>query len=108
MKQVYLNFKDVVLGYLTQDGNAYVWVPNAEGIRLFNEKYAVAKSLLFLSSTAPRAYSTIPAHFEEFVYSSSRPDLSKKAKIEPSDTDFERLCKMATLSYFNQDFFISI
>lgn len=108
MKQVYLNFKELTLGYLKEDKDLYVWVPNIDSINIFSQKYSFAKDSLLLSSSAPEVYTVIPAHFIDFVESSNRADLRKSAGIEQTDSDFEKLYKMATLSYFNQDYFISI
>ena len=108
MKQVYLHFKEIELGFLTEEAGNYIWVPNADGIKEFYVKYEAATDLLFLSSTEPEVYNKIPYHFDEFVESSYRADLQEDAKIVDSDTPFERLYKMGTLDYFGDDFSIKV
>lgn len=108
MKQVYLTFKGIELGFLTEEKGVYIWVPNKDGIQEFYEKYEAATDLLLLSAVEPEVYSYIPKHFIEFLESSKRPDLAKDAGITDSDSDFEKLCKMAALDYFNDEFCIKI
>lgn len=106
MKQVYLHFKEFELGALTQKDQVFIWVPNIQNIQLFNAKYDGASDMLLLGTDQPEVYEQIPYHFNEFVESASRPDLMKKAGINNDDSDFEKLCKMATLNFANQDFTI--
>ena len=106
MKQVYLHFREFELGFLTQKNDVFVWVPNTESIRMFDEKYTAASDLLLLSKTEPMVYERIPYHFVDFVESAPRADIAKKAGITAADSEFDRLCKLATLDYFNIDFVI--
>ena len=106
MKQVYLHFKEIELGFLTQQEKGFVWVPNPENIQYFMMRYDGASDLFFLNKTEPALHPSIPYHFIDFVESSSRPDLAQKAGIVESDSDFDRLCKMATLSYADDEFVI--
>ncbi len=108
MKQVYLKFKEIKLGFLTEENGTYIWVPSAEGISEFYSKYEAATDLLFLSAKSPEAFDKIPHHFDEFVESSYRADLAKEANINGTETPFERLYKMGTLDYFGDDFSIEI
>lgn len=108
MKQVYLTFKGIELGFLTEEKGAYIWVPKKEGIQEFYEKYEAATDLLLLSAIEPEVYSVIPKHFNQFVESAKRPDLAKDAGIVENDSDFEKLYKMAALDYFNDEFCIKI
>ena len=108
MKQVYLHFKEIELGFLTQNEDGFVWVPNTENIQYFMMRYDGASDLFFLTKTEPALYTQIPYHFIDFVESSSRPDLAQKASIKPNDSDFEKLCKMATLDYADDEFVIKI
>ena len=106
MKQVYLHFREFELGFLTQKDDVFVWVPNTESIRMFNEKYTGASDLFLLEQNEPVVYEKIPYHFVDFVESSPRADLAKKVGITENDSDFDKLCKLATLDYFNIDFVI--
>ena len=108
MKKVLLHFKDFELGFLTEKDNNYVWVPNSQNIALCFERYDGARDLFYLEKNNPQAYKQIPYHFYEFLVASSRGDFVRKLDIKESDSDFEKLYKMASLSYFNQDFYISL
>lgn len=108
MKQVYLHFKDIELGFLTEENGKYIWVPSKDGMSEFYANYEAATDLLFLSATEPEMYDKIPHHFDEFVESSYRADLEQDAKITNADTPFERLYKMGTLDYFGDDFSIKV
>ena len=106
MKQVYLHFKEIELGFLTQQENGFVWVPNPENIQSFMMRYDGASDLFFLNKTEPALHHSIPYHFIDFVESASRPDLAQKAGILPSDDDFEILFKMSALDYADDEFVI--
>ena len=108
MNQVFLKFRDLELGYLTKENEHYVWVPNTRDLQIFFKDYSAVSDLFFLNSKQPQAYKTIPAHFNEYLEGANRSDLAKKAQINPSDDDFEKLCKLASLTYFGQDFIITI
>ena len=108
MKQVFLHFKDLELGFLTEDNGAYVWVPNTNNMQTFATKYNAVCDLFFLNPAEPQAYREIPSHFDEYLESANRADIAKKAQISPNDSDFDKLCKLATLTYFAQDFVIKI
>ena len=108
MKQVYLHFKEIELGYLTEEAGGYNWVPSVEGMKEFYAKYEAATDLFFLTKTEPKVYKQIPHHYDEFVEGSYRADLAKDAEIAEGDTPFERLYKMGTLDYFGDDFYIKV
>jgi len=108
MKKVYLHFKECRLGYLAEVENVFVWVPDIDAITSCFNKYDGARDLFFLAPKEEMVYEKIPAHFDEFVFGAEREDLAKSAKIVAGDSDFDKLCKMATLNYMNQDFYISI
>lgn len=108
MKQVFLLFKDIELGFLTEENGAYVWVPNPAGLQVFATQYSAACDLFFLNPAQPQVYNEIPAHFSDYLESAGRADLAKKANILPNDSDFDKLCKLATLTYFAQDFVIKV
>lgn len=107
MKKVYLYFREFELGFLCQENGKYIWSPNPSEIKKFSEKYFFG-DFLFLDREKPVTYDKIPHHFIEYVQSSSREDLKKSAKIEKGDSDFEKLYKMATLDYYNQDFVVKV
>lgn len=107
-QQVYLHFKEIELGFLTQNEDGFVWVPNTENIQYFMMRYDGASDLFFLNKTKPVLYTSIPYHFIDFVEAASRPDLAQKAGIAESDSEFDKLCKMATLSYADDEFVIKI
>jgi hypothetical protein len=108
MKQVYLHFREFELGFLTQKDDVFVWVPNTESIRAFETKYTGASDMLLLDKNEPVVYEKIPYHFVDFVETYPRADLAKQCGITANDSDFDRLCKLATLDYFNMDFEIKI
>ena len=108
MNKVYLNFKEFELGFLCQQDNKYIWVPNAKKIKQCFSKYSGGIDLFFLSFVDETVYSEIPYHFSEFLERAERNDLKKAANIKKEDCDFVKLYKMATLKYLNQDFYISI
>ena len=49
MKQVFLKFKELELGYLTEQDNSYLWVPNTKNYQIFTEKYSAVTDLFFLN-----------------------------------------------------------
>lgn len=108
MNQVYLHFKDICLGSLTQSQGAYVWTPDIVQIEKFATIYSGAIDMFFLNPAKPQIYKQIPYHYSEFVENCERPDFVRQAGIKSTDSDFEKLCKMATLSYFGHDFYISL
>ncbi len=108
MKQVFLHFNDLELGFLTEQNGAYVWVPNTNNMQVFATNYSAVCDLFFLNPTEPQAYREIPAHFADYLDAANRADIAKKAQISPNDSDFDKLCKLATLTYFAQDFVIKI
>ncbi|MBQ8425006.1 MAG: hypothetical protein IJX17_03175 [Clostridia bacterium] len=109
MKKVYLFFREFELGFLTEQDNKYLWTPNISQINEFEKKYPMSWDFMFISKNEPTFYDEIPQHFINFVESSYvRQDLRDHAKIEKNDDKFDRLYKMATLDYYDQDFVIKI
>ena len=107
MKKVYLHFKDYVLGFLVQENNSYVWFPDTNNIKSCFYKYNGAVDLFLLEIDKQKIYNIVPQHFSDYLVTSERTDIVKNAKIESSDSDFEKLYKMASLKYFGNDFYIS-
>ena len=108
MKKIFLNFKEYKLGFLTQKENIFVWVPDTEAIVSCFNRYDGAFDMFMLGSKESEVYKQIPIHYQDFLMATERSDLQKAAGINQKDNSFERLCKMAKLKYFNQDFYISI
>jgi len=109
MKKVYLYFREFNLGFLTEQDSKFLWTPNTEEINKFEKKHPWSWDFLMLNKSEPTLYDKIPNHFIEYVESSYiREDLRENAKIEKNDSDFERLYKMATLNYYDQDFTIKL
>ena len=108
MKQIFLKFRDLELGYLTKKDDLFVWVPNTKDLQTFFTDYSAMSDMFFLNSEHPQTYDVIPPHFDEYLEGANRSDLAKKANISASDDDFTKLCKLATLTFFGQDFIITI
>lgn len=108
MTKIYLNFNEFELGFLTEENGKFVWTPSADQIKQFMVVYDGAADLFLLDKTQPKAYSMVPYHYNEFLEASERDDLAKLAKINPSDSDFLKLYKMATLDYLDQQFVIKV
>ena len=108
MKKIYLRFKEFELGFLMQEDNKYVWIPDSRTIDLCFQKYDGVRDMFFLNSIEKEVYKQIPHHFEDFFMAIGRVDLIEMAKIKSTDSDFEKLYKVASLKYFNQDFYITI
>ena len=106
MKKVYLYYREFTLGYLTMQEDEYLWVPDVQQIDLFEKKYQW--SWLRLDNKNQKLYKGVPYHYMDYLHSSSRPDLKEHAKIEKNDSDFEKLCKMAKLDFYNEDFYIKV
>ena len=106
MQQIYLYFKELNLGYLTQEKDVYIWVPNTENIQLFERQNSAFEDLFFLERNKPVGYVNIPLHYSEFIQACSREDLVQKAGIKSRDSEFEKLYKLAKLDFSMQDFYI--
>ena len=107
MKKVYLYFQKYELGSLSEKDSQYLWTQNPDIIKEYNEKVFFA-FLYKLNENEPTLYDYMPRHFREFVDASKREDLKQNAKIEEGDSDFEKLYKMATLSYLENDYYIKL
>lgn len=108
MNKVYLNFKEFELGFLFQKDDSYVWIPNADEIKRCFSKYDGAFDLFMLNFSEATSHKEIPYHFCEFIENAERQDIKKSAKIKEKDSDFEKLLKVASLKFANQDFYISV
>lgn len=106
MKQIYLYSQEINLGFLTQENDVYVWVPDTKNIALFENLNPATEDLLFMERKEPVVYEKMPFHYAEFLPACSREDLVQKAGIKASDSDFEKLYKLAKLDFSNQDFYI--
>lgn len=106
VKQIYLYFKELNLGFLAQENDVYVWFPNLNNIVLFENQNPAFEDFLLLERNEPVVYTQIPFHYSDFISACSREDLVQKAGIKPKDSDFEKLYKLAKLDFSNQDFYI--
>lgn len=108
MNKVYLHFKEFELGYLIQSERGYVWVPNCEKINKCFSRYDGAVDVFMLDLKNETIHRQIPYHFYEYLESTERSDIMKKANINSNDSDFTKLYKVAALKFLNNDFYISI
>ena len=103
MTKVYLWYKDIRYGYLTQQKGKYVWTPDVATLDSLDPVYKFALNLPFKKTVFDR----VPPRFDAFAYT-SRADLVEKAKIFPTDTPFERLVKFATLPFTRLDYYVTL
>lgn len=108
MKEVFLYFKKIKLGSLSESNGEYLWTPFFNGINEYEKTYPFDSDFLFLNKTTTQLFKKIPRHFNEFVFASERTDLHEHAKIEDSDSDFIKLYKMASLDFYEDDFYIKL
>lgn len=106
VKQIYLYFKEINLGFLSQENDVFVWFPNLRNIELFEKQNPAFEDFLLLERKEPVVYTKIPFHYSDFISACSRADLVKKAGINTQDSEFEKLYKLAKLDFSNQDFYI--
>lgn len=102
---VKLYYKEYCLGELSYIDNKYIWTPDANNIKSAISNYPAGMEMFFLP-TQKTAFNNIPYHYKDFIYQSDRPDLVLKAQIKNTDTDFEKLYKLAKLTYFTTEFII--
>ena len=108
MTKVYLNFNEFELGFLTESNGVFVWTPNIDQIKQFSTVYDGAADFFLLDKYSQNTYPMIPYHFNEFLEYTERADIVKKAQIKQTDSNFEKLCKLAKLEYLNQQFVIKV
>ena len=104
MKNIILCIKDICLGYLTEDCGRYVFYSQAEGIAKAKYEYPLEMMLFRLNASGVCKYETIPYPFSSFMAGTYREDLMLKAGINPLDSEFVRLYKLAGLRMTHQNF----
>jgi len=103
MTKVYLWYKDIRFGYLTMQGEKYLWTPDVATLEGLDPVYKFALLLPFKKTV----FDEMPPRFTDFAYT-KRADILEKAKILPADTPFERLVKLASLPFTRLDYYISL
>ena len=100
---IYIN--EIKLGEMAFDGKNYIFKANDKNVEKANQKgytpflYGCEKSWVS---------EVLPLSLQDFIPSDEQIDLLMIAEIAPTDTDFEKLCKMAAAKISKPNFHIEI
>jgi len=97
MKKILFKIDDLVLGALAYDKNKYVYVANNKDILKAKKAYPLEMRFYKLNIDGAMSFDILPYPFNEYLSYTAREDLSLKAGITSSDSDFDRLYKLAGL-----------
>ncbi|MGN0961697.1 MAG: hypothetical protein ACI4PF_05845 [Christensenellales bacterium] len=108
MAKISLNIEDIELGYLLERGGKYLFCANEDEVNRAREEYPLDMVLFKLNSSGMVIYDRIPYPFNTFLSGTHREDLMSKAGINPDDSDYDRLYKLAGLNMVRENFEIHI
>ncbi len=98
--KILLCYREFELGTLTFENNKYIFNSNIENEKLATKKYPIAMDFYYLANSVNRQSDEVFYEFEDYLIAAKeRPDLIKKAKIYPIDSDFTKLFKLANLNF---------
>lgn len=98
MDKIILKLKEIVLGYLLEDNNKYVFIAEENNIKLAYKKYPLFMRLYNLNENGKKFYDFLPYPFSELREALSRQDIVIKAKINNDDSEFQKLYKAVGLN----------
>lgn len=103
MKTISIYFREIKLGELNQVNDNYVYKCNKENVKKAHQKgYST-----FLYKCDDSFISTeLPYSLQNFIPDKKQVQIIQLAKIEESDSDFEKLYKVAHLDFAKPDFYI--
>ena len=104
MIKIKLFVGDIELGYLTEIDKGYVFSANKTKIAKAKKEYPIQMRRFELNERDMGLYKNIPSIFDEFVSCQNRADIIEKAGLEPTDSEFEKLYKIAGLDFFTNAF----
>lgn len=105
MKAISVYFKEIKLGELTKVENNYIYKVNAKNVSLAHQK---GYSTFLYKCDESFISEKLPYSLQNYIPSSEHTQIIKEANILESDSDFEKLYKIALLPYEKEDFHISI
>ena len=104
MTKISLNIENIELGYLLERDGKYIFCANEDEINRARKEYPLDMMLFKLNANGMKIYDTIPHPFNTFLSGTYREDLMTKAGINPEDSDYDRLCKLANLKMVRENF----
>ena len=107
MEKVFLSLNENVLGYLIASERGYVFHADKEGIINATKEYPIKMKFFTLNKSGMKEYSQIPNHFIQYLDGWDREDIMEKSGINESDSDFEKLYKIAGTNVHPINFLIS-
>ncbi len=105
MKTISVYYKEIKLGELTTVNKNYVYKAIEKNVKLAHEK----GYFTFLFNCDENFISEeLPYSLQNFIPTEKHKDIIEEANILKTDSDFEKLYKIASLPYSKEDFHISI
>lgn len=100
-----LCYREFELGTLSYDeeNQEYIYNSNLEGEKNAKAKY-LGMEFYSLSNSKDKRQKDIFTNFLIFIPALTRADIVKDAKIEQTDSTYEKLLKFAKLDMFDEDF----
>lgn len=100
---VYIN--EIKLGELSFDGANYIFKANDKNVEKANQK---GYTPFLYNCESSWVSEVLPLSLQDFIPADEQIDLLMIADINPSDNDFEKLCKMASAKISKPNFHIEI
>ena len=98
MKKIYLSLNSVDLGYLIQTTSGFKFIENEHAITNLKQDDLLTFQLFNIQTLSKQAFTEIPKIYQKFLPSKERKDLIKKANILETDSNFDKLYKLAGLN----------
>ena len=96
--KIFIEFNKTSLGFLTKTEEGFDFVAFANEIEKLETENSIVFKMFNLNKKGTKSYSHIPSFFRKFLPSKERMDLMKKANIKETDSEFDKLFKLAGLN----------
>ena len=107
MQKLNLFIFDFNLGQLLYESGEYIFDPNKENIKKAHKQYPIQMIPIINNLLYSKEYNFLPYPFDEFLGYTNRLDIKENAGILDSDSDFEKLYKLAGIDMITPIFTIT-
>ena len=98
MNNISLYIGEYLLGNLLAGNSKYYFTANAEGIDRARQKHPIEMLLFQLNDNGMAEYDKLPELFAKYINAADRKDLMQLSGINSTDSDYEKLYKLAGLT----------